>query len=65
MGLPLHVQHEAAEPQVVEPHTLPGFSWQVPLTTQVYPVGQLPHEPPQPSSPQTIEPQKGMHIVGH
>jgi hypothetical protein len=35
MGVPLQVQHDAAEPHVAEPQTLPGFSWQVPLTTQV------------------------------
>ena len=35
LGVPLHVQHDAALPQVAAPHTLPGFFWQVPFTTQV------------------------------
>jgi hypothetical protein len=35
MGVPLQVQHEAAEPQTAAPHWLPWFSWQVPLTTHV------------------------------
>jgi hypothetical protein len=58
----LQWQHDAAEPQVAEPHTLPGSSWQVPLTTHVYVGGQVPHDPPQPSSPHTIEPQKGVQV---
>jgi hypothetical protein len=35
MGCPLQWQHDAAEPQVALPQTLPGSSWQVPPTTQV------------------------------
>jgi hypothetical protein len=35
MGCPLQWQHEAASPHVALPQTLPGFSWQVPLTTHV------------------------------
>lgn len=54
-------QHDAAEPHVALPHTLPGLSWHVPLMTHVYRVGQAPHDPPQPSLPHTIDPQNGMH----
>jgi hypothetical protein len=36
VGIPLQWQHDAAEPQVAGPQRLPGSSWQVPLTTQVY-----------------------------
>jgi hypothetical protein len=35
IGWPLQWQHDAAEPQVAFPQTLPGLSWQVPLITQV------------------------------
>jgi hypothetical protein len=31
----LQWQHDAAEPHVAAPQTLPGSSWHVPLTTHV------------------------------
>jgi hypothetical protein len=36
VGVPLQWQHDAAEPHVAGPQTLPGSSWQVPLMTHVY-----------------------------
>jgi hypothetical protein len=61
----LQWQHDAADPHVVLPQTLPGSFWHVPLTTHVYCDGHVPHDPPQPLSPHTIDPQNGMHCATH
>jgi hypothetical protein len=39
--------------------------WQVPSVPQVFPLEQVPQEPPQPSSPQVLPEQLGVQLETH
>jgi hypothetical protein len=75
------LQHQGSSPQIFAAqgsHALvsgtpsvqmacwqPTLPWHWPVASQLSPLGQVPHEPPQPSLPQTLPVQAGTHWVTH